>query len=105
MIPSASRVRYHLQDIPGPFSEWNGEWSLRSDEVSPLRRDATSGSFCGLLTLNKRAGLTSRAVVDGVDRQLRGTKIGHAGTLGPMAAGVLVGCVGAATRLIEFVPR
>jgi tRNA pseudouridine55 synthase len=60
---------------------------------------------CGLLSLDKPTGVTSRAVVDRVARLLRGVKVGHAGTLDPLASGVLVVCVGVATRLIEFVQR
>lgn len=59
----------------------------------------------GLLNLNKPAGITSRRVVDRVQRLARRTKFGHAGTLDPLASGVLVVCVGAATRLIEYVQR
>jgi tRNA pseudouridine55 synthase len=44
-------------------------------------------------------------VVDRVARLCRKTKVGHAGTLDPLASGVLVICVGAATRLIEYVQR
>src|SRR4051795_9238990 len=58
----------------------------------------------GLLVLDKPAGLTSR---DAVDRALRWfprkTRIGHTGTLDPLASGVLVLCVGQATRLTEYV--
>src|SRR3954452_14587584 len=64
-----------------------------------------SGSLCGILNLNKPGGMTSRAVVDRVARPCRGVKVGHAGTLDPLASGVLVVCVGAATRLIESVQR
>lgn len=61
---------------------------------------------CGVLCLNKPSGITSRAVVDRVVRPLgRRVKVGHAGTLDPLASGVLVVCVGAATRLIEYVQR
>lgn len=50
--------------------------------------------------------MTSREAVNRVQRILqRKTKIGHAGTLDPLASGVLVVCVGAATRLIEYVQR
>src|SRR5438093_12629790 len=49
--------------------------------------------------------MTSRAVVDRVVGPLRGMKVGHAGTLDPLASGVLVVCVGSATRLIEYVQR
>jgi tRNA pseudouridine55 synthase len=58
-----------------------------------------------LLNLDKPAGVTSRTVVDRVLAPLRGTKVGHAGTLDPLATGVLVVCVGAATRLIEYIQR
>ncbi len=59
----------------------------------------------GLLNLNKPPGVTSRRVVDHVARLERGLKVGHAGTLDPLASGVLVLCVGSATRLIEYVQR
>jgi len=59
----------------------------------------------GLLNINKPAGMTSRRVVDIVHRQVRPAKAGHAGTLDPLATGVLVVCVGSATRLIEYVQR
>ena len=58
----------------------------------------------GLLVLDKPPGITSRAAVD---RALgwfpRGTRVGHTGTLDPLATGVLVLCVGSATRLGEYV--
>jgi len=57
----------------------------------------------GLLILNKPAGVTSRHVVDVAERWFPGEKIGHAGTLDPLATGVLVLCLGSATRLIEYV--
>jgi tRNA pseudouridine55 synthase len=64
-----------------------------------------AGPPCGLLNLNKPIGVTSRDVVDLIARPLRKIKVGHAGTLDPLASGVLVVCVGAATRLIEYVQR
>jgi len=47
--------------------------------------------------------MTSRRVVDRVLRLVRPAKAGHAGTLDPLASGVVVVCVGGATRLIEYV--
>jgi tRNA pseudouridine55 synthase len=61
--------------------------------------------LCGLLNLNKPAGMTSRAAVDWVSRPLRGVRAGHAGTLDPLASGVLIVAVGAATRLIEYIQK
>lgn len=72
-----------------------------------------SGAF-GLLNVNKPAGLTSRDVVNRVQWLYKrfanasgspAPKVGHAGTLDPIATGVLVLCVGPATRLIEHVQR
>ncbi len=68
----------------------------------------------GLLNINKPAGLTSRDAVNRVQwllRQIEGpspgtrAKVGHAGTLDPLATGVLVLCLGSATKLIEHVQR
>ena len=64
-----------------------------------------SAPYHGLLNLNKPAGITSRDVVDRVQRLVRPGKAGHAGTLDPLATGVLVVCVGTATRLIEYVQQ
>ncbi|RUL86227.1 tRNA pseudouridine(55) synthase TruB [Tautonia sociabilis] len=59
----------------------------------------------GLLNLDKPTGITSRDAVDLVARPLKRwkVKVGHAGTLDPLASGVLVVAVGPATRLIERV--
>src|SRR4051794_215843 len=59
----------------------------------------------GVLNVNKPKGVTSRDAVDRVERLVRPAKAGHAGTLDPLATGVLVICVGQATRLIRFVQR
>jgi tRNA pseudouridine55 synthase len=60
----------------------------------------------GLLVLDKPGGMTSRAAVDRVLGWFpRGTRIGHTGTLDPLATGVLVLCLGSATRLVEYVQR
>lgn len=57
----------------------------------------------GLLNLHKPVGRSSRWVVDYVSRLTGVEKIGHAGTLDPLASGVLVLCLGPATRLVEYV--
>jgi tRNA pseudouridine55 synthase len=61
--------------------------------------------FCGILNIHKPAEMTSRQAVNCVQRLTRPAKAGHAGTLDPLATGVLVVCVGAATRLIGYVQR
>ena len=62
-------------------------------------------TLAGILNVNKPPGWTSRDVVNRIDRLCRPAKAGHAGTLDPLATGVLVICVGQATRLIEYVQR
>jgi tRNA pseudouridine55 synthase len=58
----------------------------------------------GLLVIDKPPGMTSRDVVNRAQGWFpRKTKLGHTGTLDPLATGVLVLCVGAATRLAEYV--
>lgn len=60
-------------------------------------------SLNGLLVVDKPAGLTSHDVVARI-RKLGGLRrVGHTGTLDPMATGVLVLCLGKATRLIPFI--
>lgn len=57
----------------------------------------------GVLVVDKPAGWTSHDVVGKLRRLAMTRQIGHAGTLDPMATGVLVLCLGRATRLLEYV--
>ncbi len=59
----------------------------------------------GFLNCDKPAGMTSRDVVNVVQRRIRPLKVGHAGTLDPLAEGVLVLGVGPAVRLVPYVQR
>ncbi len=56
----------------------------------------------GILNINKPAGMTSHDVVDRVRRISGQRRVGHAGTLDPAATGVLVVCLGQATRVAEY---
>jgi tRNA pseudouridine55 synthase len=56
----------------------------------------------GLLLIDKPSGVTSHDVVDMVRRALSTRKVGHAGTLDPLATGLLIVGVGRATRLLRF---
>src|SRR4029453_14645802 len=56
----------------------------------------------GLVLVDKPSGVTSHDVVDVVRRSLGTRKVGHAGTLDPMATGLLVLGVGRATRLLRY---
>ena len=64
------------------------------------KRAATGLSLC--VGIDKPAGMTSHDVVDACRRIYGERRIGHTGTLDPDATGVLVVCVGPATRLDRF---
>lgn len=57
----------------------------------------------GLIIVNKPAGFTSRDVVNKLNKILKTKKIGHTGTLDPMATGVLVCLVGKYTKLVDLI--
>jgi tRNA pseudouridine55 synthase len=57
----------------------------------------------GFLLVDKAGGMTSHDVVAKVRRRFATKKVGHAGTLDPMATGVLVIGIGNATRLLQYV--
>lgn len=63
------------------------------------RRDT---GVTGVLVVDKPAGMTSHDVVQVVRRAAGTRKVGHTGTLDPDATGVLVCCLGRATRLVRF---
>lgn len=57
----------------------------------------------GIIVVNKPSGITSRDVVNSVCKILGTKKVGHTGTLDPLADGVLVLCVGKATKLVDVI--
>ncbi len=63
---------------------------------------ATKSNVSGLFNIDKPRGITSHDVVARVRRIVGQRKVGHAGTLDPLATGVLLVCLGQATRLIEY---
>ena len=58
----------------------------------------------GILLIDKPAGITSHDAVDRIRRTFGTKRVGHAGTLDPMATGLLVVAVGAATRFLQYLP-
>ena len=57
----------------------------------------------GFLVVDKQGGMTSHDVVAKMRKRFKTKKVGHAGTLDPMATGVLVIGLGNATRLLQFI--
>lgn len=56
----------------------------------------------GVILVDKPAGMTSHDVVDRIRKVARTRRVGHTGTLDPMATGLLVICLGAATKIVPF---
>src|SRR6202171_4130364 len=56
----------------------------------------------GLLLVDKKSGITSHDAVETFRRRSKIKKVGHTGTLDPLATGLLVLCVGKATRLQAY---
>lgn len=65
---------------------------MKAQQASPIS---------GILNVSKPPGWTSHDVVARLRRLTGQRRIGHAGTLDPMATGVLVVCLGAATRVVD----
>ncbi len=96
---------------PAEVPEWMQRLNEDRDAVIPLMpagrrpspppRDEPVKS--GILVIDKPAGQTSHDVVQAVRRAAELRRIGHAGTLDPMATGVLVLALGSATRVIDEV--
>lgn len=66
-----------------------------------MSRRGASG-LSGIFAIDKPAGMTSHDVVNRVRRIIGEKRVGHAGTLDPDATGVLIVCVGPATRLVDL---
>ena len=56
----------------------------------------------GIFFVDKETGCTSRDVVNEIIKKVETRKVGHTGTLDPLATGVLVVCVGKATKLVNM---
>ncbi len=59
-------------------------------------------NFSGVIVVNKEKGITSHDVVDRLRNIFGIKKIGHTGTLDPLAEGVLIVCIGEATKIVEL---
>ena len=58
--------------------------------------------FEGILLVDKPSGITSHDIVDRLRRKLKMKKIGHAGTLDPLATGLMIMLIGKATKVSQF---
>ena len=56
----------------------------------------------GIILINKEKNMTSRDVVNMVCKKLNTRRVGHTGTLDPLATGLMVLCIGDALKLVEL---
>ena len=66
------------------------------------KKNRTPSIYHGVLLVDKPTGMSSFDVIRQVRKKLGIRKIGHTGTLDPMASGVLVLCLGDATKLVQY---
>jgi tRNA pseudouridine55 synthase len=74
-------------------------------ERVPVNRVGKEPAISGILNIDKPQGWTSHDVVAKVRRLSGQKRVGHAGTLDPLATGVLLVCLGQATRVSEYLMR
>jgi tRNA pseudouridine55 synthase len=65
--------------------------------------NSINNNLDGWLVINKDLGMTSRQVVNIIKKTLNVKKIGHAGTLDPLATGVLALAIGKATKTVSYI--
>ena len=100
ILANSTTLKSGSDNAPGQYSPQVDNAGLGESRCGI--KDMTSQNLFGVLNVYKPAGVTSRDVVNSVQRLIRPTKCGHAGTLDPMATGVLLIGIGPATRLIAI---
>ncbi len=67
--------------------------------------DKRDNRYNGILLFNKPTGVSSHQVVADIRRAIRQRRVGHTGTLDPLAQGLLVMCLGKATKIARFISK
>ena len=86
-----------MSRLPKPKKRFVGP-SIKNYEIPS---QTVQNSLQGIVLVNKPAGITSHDVVGFVRRTFKMRRVGHAGTLDPMATGVLVILLGNSTKLFD----
>ena len=95
------------EDITGyPYEPWHirytGEIVAKIIESNNYTLEEYLKNYSGVIVVNKTSGITSFDVVHEISKMLGIKKIGHTGTLDPLAEGVLVVTIGKATKIAEL---
>lgn len=89
-----------------PYEAWHIRYVGEEIALKLYQKDFTLEEYydnlSGVLVIDKEKGMTSRDVVNLVSRYFYTKKVGHTGTLDPLATGVLVLTIGKSTRISEL---
>jgi ribosome-binding factor A len=83
----------NIENILKNIKKWLDTFRLREFVINKIN---------GWIILDKQVGITSRQAVNRISKMFNIKKVGHAGTLDPMATGILPIAVGEATKCISF---
>ena len=95
------------EDITGyPYEPWHLRYvgifisNIISD--NNLTLEEYKNNYSGVIVVNKEKGYTSFDIVNKISKLFGIKKVGHTGTLDPLAEGVLLVCIGQATKIVEL---
>ena len=95
------------EEITGyPYEPWHlryvGKFIARVIAESNLTLEEYKKDYSGVIVVNKEKGYTSFDLVNKISKLFGIKKVGHTGTLDPLAEGVLIVCIGKATKIVEL---
>ena len=89
-----------------PYEPWHiryvGKFIAKIVEESNITFDEYKNKFSGVIIVNKKKNCTSFDIVNSISKLFGIKRVGHTGTLDPLAEGVLVVCIGQATKIVEL---
>ena len=89
-----------------PYEPWHiryvGKFIAKIVEESDITFDEYKNKYSGVIVVNKKKDCTSFDIVNKISKLFGIKRVGHTGTLDPLAEGVLVICIGQATKIVEL---
>ena len=89
-----------------PYEPWHiryvGKFIAKVVEESDITFDEYKNRYSGVIVINKKKDCTSFDIVNKISKLFGIKRVGHTGTLDPLAEGVLVVCIGQATKIVEL---
>ena len=89
-----------------PYEPWHiryvGKFIASIINDNNLTLEEYKNNYSGVIVLNKEKGCTSFDLVNRISKLFGIKKVGHTGTLDPLAEGVLIVCIGKATKIVEL---